>query len=313
MPTLQEALDTYLLVQRRPQTNQQYRLILSRLVAAIGPSRNIQRIRFEDLLDYQASLSDLVSPVTVAGYTSIFKAFFSWCTRQRYVDFNPALELHHPRTRRDPEDSRAIPSADLRRFVEYTRITKPRNYAMLLFMADTGCRVGGLVSLTLLHLHLGERFAFIDEKGGQWHRATFGDETAAALQAWIAKRPRCLHDYVWTGRGPDYKPIKRAAVEAILSDLSERTGASKKWTPHSLRHALGHAWAKAGIPPHVTQEKLGHAHISTTLNFYYPQRDPYVEIASRRYALASLKDDAELHRGTQIIDVVDTPPRRAKA
>lgn len=310
MPTLQQALDTFLLIERRPQTNRQYEIVLGCLIRAIGPENRVRHVSYEMLLHYQARLRQSVKPSTVRGYTNIFKAFFNWCLARKYTDANPAADLPRPRKDSDTSDSRAIPADDLRRMVDYTRVTSRRNYALLLFLCDTGCRVGGLVSLTCLHLHLDERFAFIEEKGGHWQKVTYGDETAAALAAWLEKRPACQHDYVWTGKGPLHEPIKRAAVEVLFRDLSEKVGASRIWTPHSVRHAVGHAWAKAGIPPHITKQKLGHAHISTTLNFYYPQQDPYVEVASRHLSLAVLKD-ADDQRGQGVIPL-DTPRRAAR-
>lgn len=311
MPTLQEALNTFLLIERRPQTNHQYGVILACMVRAIGPDRDLQLIRFEDLLDYQSRLRATRQPSTVTSYTAIIKAFFNWCCHRGYIVSSPAHDLPRIKVIRDPEDSRAIPSNELRRMVEYTRQTSPRNHAMLLFLCDTGCRVSGLVSLTIPHLHLDDHYAALEEKGGMWFRATFGDETAEALERWLKKRPQVEHDSVWTGRGPGHAPIKRQAVEQILRQLSVRTEASRTWSPHSLRHAVGHAWAKAGMPPHITQQKLGHAQITTTLQFYYPRRDPYVEVASQELALASLRDGEDLHK-SNIIEISSTKKRAAR-
>lgn len=310
MPTLAEALDTYLLIERRPQTQHQYRTTLGCLIRAIGPDNDVSLISYEMLLRYQARLRETLKPSTVRGYTNIYKAFFNWCVARKYTEISPAADLPRPRKSGDPSDAKAIPGDELRRMVEYARITSPRNHALMLFLCDTGCRVGGLVSLTILHLHLDEGCAFIEEKGGQWQRVTFGEETAAALAAWLEKRPACKHDFVWTGKGPLYMPIKRAAVEVLFRELSEKVGASRFWTPHSVRHAVGHAWAKAGVPPHITKQKLGHAHISTTLNFYYPQQDPYVEVASRHLSLAVLKD-ADDQRQQGVIPLDQSSKRRA--
>lgn len=309
MPSLQEALDTFLLIERRPQTNRQYEITLGCLIRAIGPDNDVSLISYEILLNYQARLRKTVKPSTLRGYTNIYKAFFKWCQSRKYTEVNPAADLLLPRKNGEPAASRAIPAAELRRMVEYARVTSVRNYALLLFLCDTGCRVGGLVSLTVLHLHLDEGFAFIEEKSGKWVRVMFGEETANALGAWLRKRPACQHDYVWTGKAPAYAPIKRAAVEALFRVLSEKTDASQVWGPHNVRHAVGHAWAKAGMPPHITKEKLNHQHVSTTLNFYYPQQDPYVEVASRHLSLASLKDDDD--QRSQGVILLDRTPRRA--
>lgn len=309
MPTLQQALGVFLLIERSSNTQNQYRLVLGVFVRAIGPERDIRLIRFEDLLDYQARLRQGHKPSTVTSYTAILKTFFSWCLKRNYIEVNPAADLARIRQRIDPTYSRAIPPDELRRMVEYTRVTSPRNYALMLFLCDTGCRVSGLTSLTIQRLDFTDNSAVLEEKGGVYHRVVFGDETASAVKFWLTKRPEVSHDCVWTGRGPHYPPMQRQSVERLLRDLSHKIGASRIWSPHAIRHAVGHAWAKAGMPPHVTQQKLGHAHITTTLTYYYPRRDPYVEVASRELSLATLRDDDELHE-LNLVDVVPQKKRK---
>ena len=293
MPTLSQALTTFLQIERRPATNHQYQVVLSRMMLAVGMDRDVSRITFEDLLEYQTALRQRVQPSTVYGYIGVIKTFFTWCLKRRYIEADPTVDL----VRRRPVANtvnRAIPPEELARMVEYARVTSPRNHALMLFLADTGCRVGGLVSLTLLNTHLDEGFAFLLEKGGRWHKARFGEETAAALEYWISKRPAVSHDFMWTGRGPDYAPIKRQAVEVVVAKLGELTGATCDPTPHKIRHGVGHAYARAGIPAPVTQRKLGHSHISTTLNHYYPNMDSEVDVISRQMPLAALKAADEL-------------------
>lgn len=308
MPSLQQALDTFLLIERRPQTNIQYRFILAAMARAIGPERDITLIRYEDLLDYQARLRQTRKLSTVGNYTAMMKVFFTWCVHRDYIAVSPALDLARTKPRRDPMRSRAVPSDELRRMVDYARVTDARNYALMLFLCDTGCRAGGLVSLTLQRLELVDGSALLEEKGGLYLRVIFGSETIEALTAWLKKRPVVNHDYVWTGRAPAYSPLGTHAVGSIIRALSIRTDASRRWSPHAIRHAVGHAWAKAGIPPHVTQQKLGHAHVSTTLNHYYPMYDPYVEVASRQLALATLRDDEDLREG----NIVELPTHRRR-
>lgn len=288
---LEDAIRTYLQIDRRDLTNKQYGYVLRAMCGAIGPKNAVSSITYEILLGYQSRLRQRLAPSTVAAHTSVIKSFFAWAVNRGYTAASPAADL--VRRRISSHESRAIAVAELNRIVEYTRVTSARNYALLLFLADTGCRVGGLLSLTRLNLHLDEGFAFLLEKGGVWHRALFGEVTGLAMQRWLEQRPQCDHDYVWTGKGPKHEPLKRGAITYLLHKLSRETGASREWGPHSIRHAVGHAWAKAGQPPTVTARKLGHSSVATTMQHYYPQDDPYLEAVSRRMSLASLKGDSE--------------------
>lgn len=287
MPTLRQAVDTYLKIDRAQLTNKQYAIILGRMSQAIGPARRVERIAFEDLLDW---LSDqAIQRTTRRNYTSIIKAFFNWCVSVDYIEVSPARRLK--REKRNPENKqpRAIPPEELRKIVDYARMTSPRNYALLLFMADTGCRVSGACSLTIDNLHIDEGYAWLWEKGGRWERAIFGPDTATALSQWLSKRPPAAHAYVWTGQAPDYRPLTANAVRYVLKSLSTKTGCSREWFPHSIRHALAFAWADAGVPPTVVARKLWHGDPAVTLENYYPMSDERVIATSQRLALQALR------------------------
>lgn len=292
MPSLDQCLTTYLKLDRSPRTNAQYAMVLSRLVQAIGPARDVRLISYEDLVDYLARLRATIKPSTCAGYVSIIKSFFNWCHHRGYIDRSPAAAIVRKIPPPDPSRSRAIPTDELRRIVDYARITSPRNYALLLFMIDTGCRVGGLVSLMLGNLDLERMSAKLLEKGRVWQTVYFGTTTADALRAWLEKRPAVKHDYVWTGQGRG-NPITTNAVFVLLHRLSERTECSRLWSPHAIRHAVGHAYAKAGVPVTVTQHKLNHASPAITMGHYYPHDDAYMIEVSHRYELLALRSDED--------------------
>lgn len=302
MPTLTEALRTFLQVERRELTNKQYRLVLSALIADLGDNRQVARVTFEDLLDVQANLRQRLQSSTVANYTSIYKAFFAWCAQRGYCEPSPAADL--VRRRPSPRSDRAIPADELRQMIEYTRVTSRRDHAILMFLADTGCRVGGLISLRRSALALDAGYAMLSEKGGKTHRALFSVATTEALLRWLEHRPALDHDYVFVARGTG-RPLTRGAINSLFKSLSKKCHLTRIWTPHAIRHAVGHAYAKAGVPATITQRKLGHADVSTTLNYYYPNSDPYLDLVSERLALAALKSEDELRAPAARITELD--------
>ncbi len=293
MPTLSEALRYYLAEDRRDLTNLQYSLVIGRLIEAIGPARDVRRVTYEDLVDYfEAQKARGLKSSSIASYTSMVKAFFNWCVRHGYAEQSPAQHLRRKvkTASRDPR-SRAIPNEELRRMVDYARMTSKRNYALLMFLVDTGCRAGGAASLTRARLHL-EGYALLDEKGGKPFKARFGVETADALRAWLAARPDADHDSVWTGLGPHYKALTPDGISAVVRVLAAKTGASRAWAAHAIRHAVGHAYAEAGLPPTAAQAKLGHSDVLITLNNYYPDGEEYADRVSRENPLIALKASA---------------------
>lgn len=287
MPKLKQALTTYLHIERAPTTNKQYTYVLERMVADLGPGRAVERVTYEELIEYLAGLS--VRPSTKRGYTSIIKAFFNWCVAMDYIEVSPARRIKRGPRRGEPAQPRAIPADELRRIVEYVKLDSPRNYALILFMADTGCRVGGLCSLRLENLHIDQGYAWLEEKGGHFQLALFGVDTADALRRWLKKRPAVDHTFVWTGQGPAYAPIKTNGVRYILATLSRKTDCSREWFPHAIRHAVAYAWANAGVPATLVARKLWHSDAKITLDNYYIETDDALRMTQQRLSLQALK------------------------
>jgi len=302
MPTLTEALRTFLQIERRELTNKQYNIVLSMLIADLGANRQVSRVTYEDLLDVQATQRTRLKSSTVAAYTSIYKAFFNWCQQRGYCAQSPAADLVRKRT--SSNSDRAIPAEELRQMIEYTRATSSRDHAILMFFADTGCRVGGLISLRQSALALNDGVAMLSEKGGKIHRALFSAATTAALSRWLEHRPALDHDYVFVARGTG-RPLTRGAINSLFRSLSKKCHLTRIWTPHAIRHAVGHAYAKAGVPATITQKKLGHSNVATTLNFYYPTSDPYLDLVSERLSLAALRSEDELRAPSAKITGLD--------
>ncbi|HEX2619765.1 MAG TPA: tyrosine-type recombinase/integrase [Phototrophicaceae bacterium] len=287
MSSLQEVINIYIRLDRSPITNLAYAGFLNRMAAAVGPARDIRRITFGDLVDYMAEIRNHVSASTHRQYNQIVRGFFAWCAEARYIKESPAAGLLARTPPKEPRN-RAIPLADLRALLDALRDDE-RDFAFVMFMADTGCRVGGLVSLRLANLDLAGMTAVLHEKGDRYYTVYFGEATADALRRWLAKRPVTDHDYVFTAQVKNgvIKPLSQGGVSAIMARTSARV-CSQVWRPHSIRHAVGHRWAEEGIPISLSQSKLGHTSANTTLSFYYPNSPDQLQQLSHQYSLASL-------------------------
>lgn len=291
MPTLERALHTFLQVDRARLTNKQYTYILSPLIAAIGPARDTVRVSYEDLADYFYPLvrDHELKLTTARNYLLVIKVFFNWCAKRRYVDFSPAHDLKVRQGDDAPPLPRSVPPDELFAMVDLASY-KERDYAIMLFLADTGCRVSGIASLTVTNLNLDKQMAFIHEKAGRWHRVDFGEDTAEALRAWLKVRPPVEHDSVFTqtvGRGG--KPMTSGNFRYLVKRLAFLTDASRSYTPHAIRYSLGHAWGDRGVPMAVLMRKLGQRDYRATQR-YNSSDEVTVAETSRDLSLAALRD-----------------------
>lgn len=289
---LQETVELFLLRgELRPKSKQQYAVVCKPLIAQFGGQREIDTITEADLMRFQNSLSLRLAPVTVANYTSVYKAIFSWACEGEYILKSPARRLVRKRPKPDPDENKSMPPAELRKIVAYAKMTHVRNYAALMVLLASGIRVGGLLSMTWERTDVENQFAWVDDKGGGVYKALFGEQTAAALSAWRQRHPSG-QGAIWTGKGPKHEPLKSGAVYALFKDLCDRAGVVGSYHPHCLRHSRGHGLGKAGVPISVIKNILNHSDEKTTA-IYQPNDQNYVALIARRHELIALEDDPE--------------------
>jgi len=303
--TLAEALTLFLSVDRAPATTATYRKDLGRLVTAIGPQRALRHVTTAELTDYFAALRArrtlygdhprrpaVKRPLSDATLTRVLKsvrAFFNWSVRQGFLATSPASEVTLRRYKRPPGSDKAITPQDLAAMVEFARRKRchaTRDYALLLFLADTGCRVSGCASLRLSALDLVQGTALLQEKGRKPARVYFGDLTAAALRGWLSIRPRVPHDYVWVNQYA--APLAAGGIAVVFRRIAiEACG--KSLGPHVVRHRVGQAWADAGVNPALIALKLNHSDVGITLANYVNQDQSRLRQASRHLSLIALQ------------------------
>jgi len=285
MPSLQEALETFLKVDRAPNTVQHYRRTLTRMTAAIGSDTDIRQVTLARLLLYTDDLVGAVQPASFFQYVLVIKAFFSWCHRAEYIDASPARNLVARKPPVDLNLDRAIPTAVVEQMVRVA-YANPRDYALILFLADTGARIGGIATLQLKRLNLAEGHAVLLEKGRKFVDVFFWGATIAGMERWLAQRPQVDHDYVFTRNGR-HNPLSVDGLSQIVRRVAQRA-CGTEYGPHSFRHRLAHDWEEAGESPYNIQHKLNHTSLRTTMDNYLRKRNQHVQEASRRLSLASI-------------------------
>jgi integrase/recombinase XerD len=216
-----------------------------------------------------------LSSVTIADHVQALKAFFAWCVRRGYLAGSPADHLVKPKLERGGR-SPVMARADLAALIGAAEEGKPRDLAVLLFLADTGCRVGEVVALTRLDVNLAHREAIVRGKTGA-RVVDFTERTAEALEALNVSRNGAGSVFGMTGN----------AVRKMLQRLAGRAGVTGRVNPHSIRHLVGQAWLDDGANLELVRQKLGHADIQVTAMFYAHQDRARVKAATERFSLVN--------------------------
>ncbi|MDD3465515.1 MAG: tyrosine-type recombinase/integrase [Campylobacterales bacterium] len=130
-----------------------------------------------------------------------------------------------------------------------------RNYALIMFLYATGCRMDEALLFTPSHLIDKNTFIVRKGKGGKERIGVIHKNAIEALEEYLCLCPHLpLRRFWFTTTG---KP---------LSYISAYTMIKKKigYNPHALRHSFATHLLEGGCDLSIIQELLGHEDISTT-------------------------------------------------
>lgn len=279
---LQEAIVLFL-GDYGPSTRQAYAGPLIRMRDWLGPTRLVGEITPAVLVEYfQNRVANRgLSPATVQKHAKTIKTFFNWCARLELIQRSPAFAIRARRPPRAISREKAMRDDELAAILDVLRHKYiPRDYALVLFLADTGCRRSGAANLRWQDMDLTALTAMVTEKGGNPRKVAFSEDSAKAISKWLFFRSvnyRIRDTYVFSLNG---RPMNPENVSLIIRRACRRAGV-RVLSAHSLRHRKGHQFADARIAPSIAATALGHSDPLITVTYYYPSDWETAEAALR--------------------------------
>ena len=269
---------------RSPKTITWYQMILRDLIAFLGdlPLSEITvhhlrrwRVQLNNRTElwadhqYKPAQSGTLSVETIRGYIRACRRFFTWCVEEEFLDKSPAARLEMPP--KPERQAKGILPADRERIISVAS-ANPRDHALVLFMADTGCRASGIVNLRIKDLSLHQRRAVVWEKGRGGNRKSrtvyYTSRAAAALAAWLVVRGDPKTDKVFTSRNHPDDGLTRDGVYQVLASLAEKGGVISGWNPHQWRHGLARTLLTLNLSLSEVSQILGHSTVQITGDIY---------------------------------------------
>lgn len=216
-----------------------------------------------------------LAPLTVKGYAMVIKAFSHWLAQEGHYATDPLAQDKAPRVPKvqvlaftDQEVDRLIAAIDWR-FPAFGA----RQLAIVLFLLDTGVRLGELLDLTDDHLWLDDQRALVTGKGRKQRYVPFGVTCCRYLRKYITRyRPPPLGLSAYVFRADDGGQMSRSRIDQILKGLSKRSGVPDVHA-HRFRHTFAYRYIRAGGDAFSLQRILGHATIVTTMVYVNMQTD----------------------------------------
>lgn len=277
---LEEAIGLFVGKYDAADTRRTYHQVLTDMALFIGVARPVEFITTVDLLLYLQQIKQRgIKDATEYKYVKTLKTFFNWLVFIKAIPESPAASVQAKRPARVVGRNKAMTDEEFSTLESYT-LWKARDHAILLFLADTGCRAGGAAKLKLQDLDLDLLKAKVIEKGKKTRPVWFGEETAMALRKWLLKRGPRPHDYVFCG---DNGPLLAASISQVIRRASYATEI-RSLGSHSLRHRKGFQLADARVAVTVAATALGHENPMTTMENYWPNDYERAEQAIRELA-----------------------------
>jgi site-specific recombinase XerD len=288
---LTDAVEVFLTAQAgevSKSTRTWYGRCLASFVAYAGPLA-LGDVSPAVLRAYRAHLVDReLSTHSIHGHQRAIRRLFSWLVEEGVVERNIALDV--PLIRLPPQVPKALTDDDLDRLLARLPLEDVRDRAIILLLIDTGCRVGGLCSLTLDALDLPGRCATVIEKGGRGRRIYFTEVTADALSLYRAVRPASPFPALLLSSAGS--PLTTNGVRLMLERVGKRAGVKGRVNAHSFRHAFARSFLKNGGNLAALGRILGHSPGSPiTAKYYAVWDDRELQEFHERYSpLSNLRD-----------------------
>lgn len=257
------------LADKSQATAKWYRNRLLALGEYLGFERPYSEITEADLLIWHAWICSRergLARDTQRGHVRACKRLFKWASDMGGTP-DPAMRLQAGLPRRFVR--RGISESNFNRMVEAAR-EKPRDLALILFLAASGARRGGAANLCVADLDLDARQAIVREKGDQEGTVYLTEDAVEALKAWLKVRPACKDGHVFLGRrnGEDWHGLTPDGISEIFERYKKRLGLTGPCSPHQFRHRLGRRLSERGVTLGTIAQIMRHKDPSVTVLHY---------------------------------------------
>jgi site-specific recombinase XerD len=183
----------------------------------------------------------------------------AWCAQVRCIPYKKGTHATVPYL--DKAEIDALLACPNRRTQQGRR-----DYTLLLFLYNTGARASEASELTVADLHLDHASVDILGKGRKHRQCPLWPLTVGELRALIVERSP--HEHVFLNRCG--QPMTRFGVHALVERTAAKvqsimpTLATKRVSPHSIRHSTATHLLSSGVEINTVRAWLGHASLETT-------------------------------------------------
>lgn len=189
----------------------------------------------------------------------VFRTFFGWMRRKKYIHENPAELLDQ--IKYDQEIKQ--PYSDEEREKIRCSCRRERDLALVDVLYSTAARVSEVAALNRADIDFVENGCIVHGKGGKERPVYLNASAAYHLQMYLQGRIDS-NPALFVSSSQPFKRLGRSGIEAILRRLGDIAGVEHVHPHRYRRTALTNA-ANRGMPLQDVQTLAGHASPNTTM------------------------------------------------
>jgi site-specific recombinase XerD len=227
---------------------------------------------------YTPTKNTPLSTATIHGHVRTLRAFFSWLTKEEFINQNPASGLKPPKL--DHKVITILSDEEIRTILNSFNPKQPadaRNQTIFMMLFDAGLRTGEILRLKMDDLHLDEGIIKVLGKGKKERFVPIGSNSQKVSQRYIFRyRPKQndhQNEYVFLSTGG--KPLTENSLKLTFTRLAQRSGV-KRLHAHLCRHTFATKFLINGGDVFTLQQILGHSTLEMVRH--------YVNLASNHIA-----------------------------
>jgi integrase/recombinase XerC len=211
---------------------------------------------------------------SIARKLACLKSFFKLMVREQRLKANPAELVSTPRLPKQlPAFLQEEEAATLVQLPESGDLKDLRDRAILELLYASGLRVSELVGLSDHQLDMPQQLVRVFGKGNKERIVPFGDFALHAIERYLDVRNRTgLREPERDGSRPLFVSIngnrlRARDVQRLVARFRLKLSATRRITPHTLRHSFATHLLERGADLRSIQELLGHSSLATTQKY----------------------------------------------
>ena len=209
-----------------------------------------------------------ISDQTADGFYRVLRTFWRFLHSDGLIVLDPMAKVERPR--RERRFAKPVTAAQLQLILGEIDARDPlglRDYALIVFLADTGLRLSEALSLKLSDLDWANGSALVLGKGRKERRIAFGQTARRTLLGWIRRRGTIEgSELVFVNRYG--RKLSLCAIDQRMKGYTKQAGiAEDRLSPHALRHFFALSFLRNGGDVMALQKLLGHASLDMVRNY----------------------------------------------